>query len=174
MGLIGGICRFCHMLVGDPVKVQKMPNYRGYVLVLWRENFDDEATAIFVTGLRKMGLRVKIVGLSLRKIKGARGLSLLPDLSLNEALALAERTLCVIVPYPADRCQWFYNDPRLPEFFKRAAANQCWFIVGPPTKACAPEFFPITERGVTTYPEPEQLVDFTRRVGEVLLEEVEG
>ena len=146
-----------------------MSNHRDYVFVLWGEQFDVVAAAIFVTELRKMGLRVKVVGLGLRHFNGANELALVPDFNLDEVLSLAGYALCVIVPYPADRCQRFNNDPRLPEFFKRAAVNQCWFIVGPPVEAFMPEIFPSTNRGIMTYPEPERLVEFSGRVGRSLL-----
>ena len=157
------------MLVISLTGMQNMSNYRGYVFVLWGEQFDVVAVVIFVTELRKMGLRVKVVGLGLRHLSGTNGLALVPDFSLDEALSLVEQVLCVMVPYPADRCQWFNNDPRLLKLFKQAAANQCRFIVGPPVKVSTLEIFPATDGGIMTYPEPERLVEFSRRVGRSLL-----
>ena len=160
----------CAMLIIRLMEIQRMSKYRGYVFVLWTQQFDIATVVIFVTELRKMGLRVKVVGLRLRHLSGANGLTLVPDFSLDEALSVVEQAMCVMVPYPADRCQWLNNDPRLLKFFKQAAAKQCWFIVGPPVNVSTEVVFLAIDDEVTTYPALDQLIEFTRWVGRTLLD----
>ncbi len=66
--MIGGNCCFGVILAINPVEVRKMSDYQNYVFVLWGEQFDELAAVVFVTELRDIGLCVKIVGLTLRRI----------------------------------------------------------------------------------------------------------
>jgi len=51
-------------------------------LVLWGTHCDGAAAAIFIRSLRAAGLRVWLVGISGRRIAGAHGLRLQPDLRI--------------------------------------------------------------------------------------------
>ena len=44
----------------------------SHIFVLWGNGFDEAMTAIFVTELRRAGLRVKVVGLTQRCRRSAR------------------------------------------------------------------------------------------------------
>lgn len=84
---------------------------------------------IFVTELRAAGLPVKLVGLHAQQLGGAHGLSLLPDLTLGQALALAGQAASVIMPCTAGELLPFKIDPRLADFLSRARANNALFVI---------------------------------------------
>ena len=60
-----------------------------YVFVLWGKGFYEASATIFVTELRRAGLRVKVVGLTQRRTSGAFGLALVPDVTLDQILLAA-------------------------------------------------------------------------------------
>ena len=94
------------------------------IFVLWGEHFDEAAAVIFITTLREAGLRVKIVGLSGSCVKGAHGLGLLADLTLDEALTLADQAICVVIPCTTQNFQRVKGDPRVGEFLERVRGRK--------------------------------------------------
>ena len=66
-----------------------------YIFVLWASEFEETTATIFVTELRQAGLPVKIVGLTRRISKGAHGLALVPDITLEQAIPLASQPFMV-------------------------------------------------------------------------------
>jgi len=95
-----------------------MTKTQGYVFVLWANRFDETTAAIFVTELRKAGLRVKLVSLAGQPTPGAYGLSLVPDMTLEEALPLANQAVAVILPCNAQQMKRMQSDPRLVGFMQ--------------------------------------------------------
>ncbi len=91
--------------------------FKDYIFVLWGNGFDSLATAIFVTQLRKAGLRVKLVALSRRNIRGTQGLTLLPDMTLEQALPLIKQVSCLIIP--PHRGNKLLNDPRIEKLIEQ-------------------------------------------------------
>lgn len=98
------------------------------IFVLWGEHFDEAAAVLVVTTLRAAGLRVKIVGLGGRCVKGQHGLGLLADLTLDQALAQAEQALCVVIPCTPPIFQRARDDPRVGEFLEKV--RQARVVVG--------------------------------------------
>jgi len=94
------------------------------IFVLWGEHFDEAAAVLVVTTLRAAGLRVKVVGLGGRCLKGRHGLGLLADLTLDQALAQADQALCVVVPCSPPIFQRARDDPRVEEFLARVQGNE--------------------------------------------------
>lgn len=142
---------------------------KRYVLVLWGDKFEETAATIFVSELRKAGLRVKVVGLTRQQTKGAHGLGLIPDITLEQALPLAHRTACVVLPCTLPVAQHLKNDPRLHDFLIRADANQARFVVGQLTETDLADLdLGLTIEQVTMYPESEDLVEFARDVASSL------
>jgi hypothetical protein len=142
-----------------------MSGNSAYVFVLWGDSFDEVAATIFVTEMRKAGLRVKLVGLAGNQMKGAHGLALVPDFSLEQALTRIRRIVCLVIPCTARNSHQLKRDPRLREFFLLAEANQARFIVGEMGRLGA------TTRGELdlpkeriVYPNSEQLVQFAREI----------
>jgi hypothetical protein len=137
-----------------------------YIFVLWAEDFAADAATIFVTELRQAGLPVKVVGLTARRMNGAHGLALIPDLTLDEALPLAAKTTCLIIPHAATRLTRLENDPRLRDFCRQAQANHALFVLGPAQKSNPDHipFVPLLPTLPLTYPTTEALVPFARRV----------
>lgn len=106
-----------------------MTNSQSLVLVLWGNGFDELAATIFVAGLRHMGKRVKLVGLNSQHITGHHGLTLVPDLSLEQALRTVKQVQCLIVPAPVAVLQQFSYDPRIAELVDNAIRLNALILV---------------------------------------------
>jgi hypothetical protein len=143
-----------------------MPKDDGYVFVLWGDNFEEVTASVFITELRAAGLRVKVVGLVPQRIRGSHGLALVPDLTLDQALVLAHKSRCVIIPYAAPGIKRLKNDPRLSEFFQQAHLNQAIFVLGKlsGTDMAALGLPPSFSEYTVAYPESEDLVAFAREL----------
>jgi len=149
-----------------------MYNFSDYVFVLWGEQFDEVSAAIFVRELRQVGLRVKVVGLTSRRINGASGLALLPDLTLEQALPLANNTACLIIPYTSTGANRLKCDPRLRKFFDQAFTNRAKFVIGRLNDGNVTNLglFPTSATdNITTYPENGSMVEFARELAGSLL-----
>jgi hypothetical protein len=104
-------------------------NSQSLILVLWGNGFDELAATIFVAGLRHMGKRVKLVGLNSQHITGHHGLTLVPDLSLEQALRAVKQVQCLIVPAPVAVLQQFSYDPRIAELLDNAIRRNALILV---------------------------------------------
>ncbi len=148
---------------------------KDYVFILWSDGFDETVATVFVTELREAGLLVKVVGLTLRPTSGARGLALIPDLTLDQALLLAPQATCIIIPTATGRrSKRLNNDPRLRQFFEQASSNQAKFITGRwyETEPAGLELLALVEGKVMIYPETEDIVKFAREIAEQLSRKV--
>lgn len=116
--------------VHQSTSARARPNhYPGLVFVLWGANFEEVAATIFLTTMREAGLRTELVGLTSREVAGAYGLILHCDLTLTEALPLAERAICVVLPCSSITLREVENDPRLQLFFQKSLANTPVWVV---------------------------------------------
>jgi len=142
-----------------------MPKSEDYVFVLWANEFEEATATIFVTELRRAGLRVKVVGLTQRRSNGIYGLALVPDLTLDETSPLALNAICVVIPCKSPRVKQLRNDPRLREFFYQAHSNRAKFVIGQlnETGIANLRLFPVSTDNVIVYPE-EDLVEFVRKL----------
>lgn len=104
-----------------------------HIFILWGDRFEEAAAATFATEFRKAGLSVKVVGLHGLRSSGRHGLVLSSDLTLGDALALANKALCVVIPCSASTLKQIENDPRVADFFRLAQANQARFVVSDQT-----------------------------------------
>jgi hypothetical protein len=138
---------------------------QDYIFVLWGDQFDSLAASIFVTQLRKAGLRVKLVSLARQTITGTQGLTLLPDLTLEQALPLAKKAIGVIIPCGPLGAKQLENDPRLDGFFKNAHANNARFVIGDSCNVADTKLFPpaISDK-ITIYPGHEDLLGFAHQL----------
>lgn len=143
-----------------------MSRSQEYVCVLWGDQFEEAIATIFITELRKAGLRVKVVGLTHRRVGGAHGLALLPDFTLEEAFPFASKIVCLIIPCQAPGLKRLQNDPRVRDFFGLAQANNAIFVIG--SEATVPDGLPSAVENVLVYPESEALVGFARELAHQL------
>jgi len=97
--------------------------------VLWADRFDETLAALFVAELRKAGLRVKLVSLASQPSSGAYGLTLVPDLTLEQALPLAHQASCVVIPCGDAGLKRLKNDPRLQAFLVQTHEAGATFVV---------------------------------------------
>jgi hypothetical protein len=108
-------------------------------LVLWGAQCDEAAATIFITALRAVGLRVWIVGVSGRRIAGNYGIRIQPDLTTGQALPLACRACCVVIPCVDFLLSRFLNDPHVDALLQNAAAVQAQFVISSVlTRQCPP------------------------------------
>ena len=142
-----------------------------YTFILWGDKFEEETASIFAAELRRVGICVKVIGITGSALKGRYGLSLTPDLTLSQALPLAPEAACVIVPCSMAKLRQLQNDPRVGQFIAGAAANQAQLVIHhdswleptftrsfvPPT--CTP----------CAYPESAHLVSFARELAGTLM-----
>ena len=98
---------------------------RPTVFVLWGTHFDEVIAVLAIIGLRQAGVRVKVVGLSGPYAKGAHGLGLQADWTLDEALAAADQAIGVVIPCTMHTFQGLMNDPRVAEFLEQVARKRC-------------------------------------------------
>ncbi len=140
-----------------------------YVFVLWGDKFEEATAAIFTTILRKAGLRVSLVGLGGQRAAGVHGLALCSDLTLDQALLLANKAICVGVP-----CRSLYrlrNDPRISNLFHQAHKNNAKFIIGQVDESDVTyqDLFPASATEIATYPDDaEDLVRFACEIARSL------
>ena len=144
-----------------------VPKADETVFILWGNGFDEITTTIFVTELRRAGLRAKIVGLTRRRSTGAYGLVLEPDLTLEMALSLAASAICLIVPFASSGHKRLANDPRLSEFSDLVQANHARFILGPLDETDLGLFPPAINKVVIDM-ESEDLIKFARNLARSL------
>ncbi len=141
-----------------------MSQIQDYVFILWGERFEEAAATIFITELRRVGLRVKMVGLTQRRISGAHGLVLVPDLTLEEALPLANRTICLVIPCQSPGLKRLQSDPRLQDFFEQIDVNKAIIVTGQAVLNLG--LLPDLVEKVIFLPENEDLIVFAREVAD--------
>lgn len=152
--------------------------HRSYqtVIVLWGKNFDEAAASIFVTELRKAGLSVKIVGIGGRQLNGAHGLALIPDWTLDNAIAHFARVICIIGPCQVTQLRRLYDDPRLPKLIQLTHKHILRMVVGqldypslPDEEISSPlAMREMSEAKLTVYPASEHLLLFVRELAEMI------
>ena len=84
--------------------------------------------SIFVAELRAAGRLVKLVGLGGKRFAGVHGLTLVPDMTLGQALPHASNAVYVIIPFAGAGLQRFASDPRLQQLCEQARDNGACFI----------------------------------------------
>jgi putative intracellular protease/amidase len=139
-----------------------MSKRNSYVFVLWGQDFNEVAATIFITEFRKAGLRVKVVALTPRRLSGAHGLSLGTDMTLEQALRVADRAICVVLPGASSRIAQLANDPRLSEFFNLARSNGAQFITGQMDNHDMAEL--MGGPNVAVYPSRDGMLEFAEEV----------
>lgn len=141
------------------------------IFVLWGPQFDPVAASIFVTELRKLGLRVKIVSLSVRKMPGNNGLAIYHDMTLGEAFNMTGKASGIIVPCRLMGAQRLRNDPRAYRLFKEVSANKVPIVIGYMDKSTLNTlrlFPPEIIDDLIIYPEIEDLIEFVDQLAKVL------
>ncbi len=100
-----------------------------YFFILWGDRFDEDVATIFTTEARRVGLCVKIVGVNGYQSPGNHGMILTADLTLGQAMQLADKAVAVIVPCSPATLARLEDDPRVVEFFQQARTNRALLVV---------------------------------------------
>jgi len=140
------------------------------VLVLWADDCDEMAALSFVTILRRQGVRVKLVGAIAGRAAGASGVALLPDITLGQAIPLADQTSAVIVPGGIGTLHRLDNDPRVRDLLRQAAAHRALLISSPEAGPALTTLLAGAHSDplVVAYPADRGVLDFADRLGERL------
>ncbi len=131
--------------------------------------FDEVDAAIFITQLREAGLYVKLVGLTSQPTPGGNGLAFVPDIALDKALTLVDRTVCLIIPHNSCGIARLNNDPRVQELFNQLP-EQAYFIIGEAVERDLCAFLPCSAlKNVETYSVDKNIVKFAHNLAKKLL-----
>ena len=141
-----------------------------YAFILWGDRFDEEVTTIFATELRRLGICVKIVGLTGLQAAGIHGLVLSADLTLGQALPLANQAICVVVPCSASVLQRSEDDPRVQQFLREAMTNQAQFVIssGDTIEQTSLKLISTPDTPFLIYKESYELVDLAHKMAVLL------
>lgn len=138
-----------------------MPKRDSIILVLWADGFEEATATIFVTELRRAGVRVKVIGSTRRQSKGTYGLAIAPDLTLAEAEPLLTQTTHFIIPTTLSAVRRLTNDPCLAAFLEQVDQHQIPVLAG--GAVSEPGLF--LKSTVTIFPAGSKaLVEFARRI----------
>jgi putative intracellular protease/amidase len=99
---------------------------RGPVLVLLAGGFEEKDVVTVTRTLRRAGLPVKLVGLTAGLVRGAYGLSLLPDATLSEVDA--EQPQAIVVPGGLHSSHHLRADPRVHALLGRVVTQGSYVV----------------------------------------------
>ena len=71
---------------------------------------------------------MQVVGSAVHGLEGVYGVTIQPDLLLNDALPQAKRALCVILPFDEATLRRFADDDRFRKFFQTARTSGASFV----------------------------------------------
>ena len=97
--------------------------YRGKVFVLLAPGFEERDATTVACTLRRSGLPVALVSLMAGPVRGANGLSLLPDATLSEAEAEVHQPLAVVMPGGLQGSRHLNADPRVHALLRRVVSE---------------------------------------------------
>lgn len=137
-----------------------------YIFILLGNRFEETIVTIFVTELRKAGLRVRVVGIQGPHTIGNYGLKFSADITLGQALPLADHAVCVVIPYNSKDAKQIGYDPRVHSFFSQARANNALFIIGQSNLSELEnlELIRLSNDQVVICPDVEELIPMAREI----------
>ena len=102
-----------------------MPRTRhAQIILLLADGFDEVAVCIALATLRQAGLAVSLVGLRSRRVKGAQGLVIVPDTSLDRLLETPSPILTLILPGKTGYLARLRPDPRVGTLLRQCIAEK--------------------------------------------------
>lgn len=139
---------------------------KSMVLILWTNFFDEAAATALATAFRKTGVRVRLVGLVHGGATGASGLTIVPDVTLEQAIAIADRTTVIVIPGTAGAVRRLDNDPRVRELLSRAHTNHAVFVtsVEAAHEVTALVIGHDAPLAIESYPADQGMIEFAVRV----------
>lgn len=160
---------------GNDEVSQPLVSSNPYTFVMWGERYDAEIAVIFVNQLRRVGLNVKLVGISGTAILGQRGIMLRPDLVLGEAMPLVHEAICVVLPCDVAALKRLNDDPRMVAFLQEASTHGafCVVISADALSTAGFEQFGYTADRMRYYSETAKALECARRVGMELRNHIE-
>jgi hypothetical protein len=81
--------------------------------VLWGDGFDEVMAVRLLTALRKLAIQSFLVGLRSQGMRGAYGITLVPNLTLDEGLAARHAVGWIVLPWPGESLRSLLTEPRL-------------------------------------------------------------
>lgn len=102
--------------------------HRAQAILLLADGFDEAGVGVILTALRQEGLAVSLVGLRARRLNGAHGLVVVPDLSLDRLLEGTAPISALILPGGANHLARLRVDPRVGLLLKRSVAEKAMLV----------------------------------------------
>lgn len=154
-----------------------MPVKQSTTFVFWGYRCDEVAAVTYVSGLRRLGLRVQLVGIAVHGLEGVYGVTLQPDLLLNDALLQVKKAICIVLPCDDAALRRFLSDGRLPGFFQTAWLRGARFVTQDETEELLQSLLPVVEeagvaREIITYSVGDDLVAAVNHLAIQLLAKV--
>lgn len=106
------------------------PIKRGVAYVLWGDGFDELMGVRLLAALRTLAIQSFLVGFRHQSMRGAHGITLVPNLALDEALVAVHDARWLIVPAQGTSHQPFIAEPRLGKLLTLLARQPTTVIVG--------------------------------------------
>ncbi len=94
--------------------------HRTQTVLLLADGFDEAAVGLILARLRQQGLAVSLVGLRSKRVSGAHGLVIVPDMSLDRLLEIASPISALILPGGAGHLARLRVDPRVSSLLQRS------------------------------------------------------
>ncbi len=98
------------------------------IILLLADGFDEAAVSIILTTLRQVGLPISLTGLRSRRVRGAHGLVIMPNTSLDRVLEKSSPILALIIPNGAGHLARLRVDPRVRNLLHRCLAEQATLV----------------------------------------------
>lgn len=126
-------------------------------LILWGKHFDEVMATTFTSILRQAGLATQVVGVHGRAASGAYGITIKADMTLGDAILMAQSVQVVVVPAHSPNIGTLANDPRLVKFLSEVYRYGATFICG---KLSAEDtgLFPVPIHRIDSYRSPEAYI----------------
>lgn len=122
------------------------------VNLLLADGFDEGAVSIVSIVLRQAGLPVSLVGLRAKQVRGAHGLIIVPNTSLDRVLEESSPILALILPGGAGHLARLRTDPRVKNLLQQVVAERIMLV------SLGDEITQMMIELVGTSPEPVNIV----------------
>ena len=147
------------------------------VILLLADGFDEAAVSIILATLRQAGLAVSLVGLRAKRVSGAHGMVIVPNISLDGLLENSGPILALILPAGAAHLARLRLDPRVSHLLQRSIREEAILVsLGEQVSKLVVEMTETNHHSINLV-EPEAgtyLEDFAASLAQRLVGMVEG
>lgn len=106
----------------------QLPTPSHSTAVLWGPRFDEVTATVFVSTLRRRGLRAYLIGIDGPSAIGEHGIIITADRTLSQTYAFFAHVQCIVVPCGTSQYQRAENDPRIVKWLADAVASRKYIV----------------------------------------------